>query len=365
MKRSNRLLKQLALSAALTLLPAVPAFCIHPGNSSAVQASGFSADGLTFTEYTESTSENTSENTAGLPAESSTETLPAIQDVYHVLETDSGEVLEISLREYLIGALCAEMPLSFETEALKAQVVAAHTYAERQARIAASRDDPDLKGADFSDDPACYQAFYTDAQLHEIFGDSYEANYRTAAAAVDAVLPEILTFEEQPILAAFHAISSGKTESASNVWGSDVAYLRSVDSTEDKNAPSFEETAEFSQEEAAGILTGLRPGIVLSEDPADWFGDPVCSEAGTVLQLQIGSGIFTGQELRTAFSLRSAAFTVSRNENGFTFTTHGYGHDVGMSQYGANAMAKAGADYREILSHYYNGASITAAVPSD
>lgn len=276
--------------------------------------------------------------------------------VYHVLDSDTGEILEISLRDYLIGAVGAEMPVSFELEALKAQAVAAHTYAERQAELSSQR--PELKGADFSDDASKYQAFYTKEELENLYHENFPENYRKLETAVDAVLNEVIFYENQPIISAFHAISGGKTESAENVWGSEIAYLQSVESEADKNAPQFEQEAVFNKEEVKTMLLSARDGLFLGTDTAHWFGEPEYSEAGTVLQIPVGTSIFTGQELRKIFSLRSAVFSIQYENQKFKFITHGYGHDVGMSQYGANEMAKSGADYKEILTYYYPNTEI-------
>lgn len=335
-------LSYIAFAVVLTAVPLIPAYLLSP-----VTSVGADITLVEFTEYTEESELSTTEQ-------------PDVENpptVYHVLVTETGEILEVPLREYVIGAVGAEMPVSFETEALKAQAVAAHTYAERQCLL--SDGNEALCGADFSDDPAKYQAFLTDAQLRERWGSNYEAYYEKLSAAVDAVLPELLTYEDVPIIAAFHAMSSGRTEASENVWGSEVAYLRSVESAADRNAPQFEETVQFTAEEVLAGLTQAHAGIVIGGDAAEWFGLPVTSEAGTVLQQPAGDGIFTGQELRSIFGLRSAAFSIGYAEGIFTFTTYGYGHDVGMSQYGANAMAQEGHTYREILAYYYPGAILT------
>lgn len=276
---------------------------------------------------------------------------PSGRECYHVLDKDTGEISEIPVRDYLIGAVGAEMPVSFELEALKAQTVAAHTYAERQARLADKR--PDLKGADFSNDASQYQAFYTKEELEKLYSDNFQEYYHKLETVVDSVLNEMIYYEDEPIIAAFHAMSGGKTESAKNVWGSDIAYLQSVDSKADKNAPQFEQTVTYSAEEVKTMLLSSREGLFLGTDTAHWFGEPEYSEAGTVLQIPVGTSVFTGQELRTVFSLRSAVFSIQYENQNFQFITHGYGHDVGMSQYGANEMAKSGADYKEILAYYY------------
>ena len=204
-----------------------------------------------------------------------------------------------------------------------------------------------------ADDASQYQAFYTENELRKLYGENFEENYHKLEKAVDSVLHEILVYQDEPIIAAFHAMSGGKTESAKNVWGSEVAYLQSVDSSADRNAPQFEQKVSYTPEQVKEMLSASREGLFLGTDTEHWFGEPQCSEAGTVLQIPVGTSIFTGQELRMIFSLRSAVFTVSYEDKNFIFTTHGYGHDVGMSQYGANAMAVQGADYKEILAYYY------------
>lgn len=282
---------------------------------------------------------------------------PAYPDTcYHVLDVTTGDILEVPVRDYVIGALGAEMPASFEPEALKAQAVAAYTYAERQCTLSDAR--PELGGADFSNDPSRYQAYYTVDSLEKLYGEDFPACYAKLCAAADAVAGQMLTYEGEPIIAAFHALSSGMTESAANVWGEEIAYLCPVDSASDTDAPSYEESVTFPADAVEETLTAAHEGLFLGSDPAKWFGEPVCSPAGTVMQQSWGTGLFTGQELRSLFSLRSAAFTVSYAGDAFTFTTHGFGHDVGMSQYGANAMALEGAGYREILAHYYPGAQL-------
>ncbi|MDE5564095.1 MAG: stage II sporulation protein D [Oscillospiraceae bacterium] len=330
-------------AALLTAMPLLPAYLLKPQTAAGAETP------LVFTEYTESAETGTITETTAELSTTEPETVESV--TYHVLDTASGEILEVPLREYLIGAVGAEMPVSFEMEALKAQAVAAHTYAERQCLLSPHR--PELNGADFSNDPAVYQAYLTENEQRERWGTHYAAYYARLAEAVDAVLHEVLVYEDEPIIAAFHAMSSGRTESAANVWGSEVAYLCSVESDADRTAPEYEKTAVFTAEEVQERLTAAHTGLTINGDPSGWFGEPTATEAGTVLQMPVGNGIFTGQELRTLFELRSAAFTVSYADGSFTFTTYGYGHDVGMSQYGANALAAEGQSYQEILAYYY------------
>lgn len=282
----------------------------------------------------------------------------APSEVYRVLDVSTGTVSEVPVRDYLIGVVCAEMPATFETEALKAQAVAAHTYAERICLQNRANADPALFGADFSNDSSVYQAYYTESQIRSAFGDSFDLYYGKIAAAVDAVCDEMLYYEDEPIVAAFHAMSAGMTENAETVWGTSLAYLVSVDSAADTAAPRYLESTVFSAEQVREILTAASPDLTFPEDCAEWFSVESVSDAETVLHIYGGSQLWSGQQIRALFSLRSACFTVSYGDGVFTFTTKGYGHAVGMSQYGANAMAQAGSTYDEILAHYYPGTTL-------
>lgn len=294
-------------------------------------------------------------------AETEAAPAPAVRSAgsYRVLDTDSGTVTEISVRDYLIGAVGAEMPAAYEPEALKAQVVASHTYAERIRRMNAAAPDPSLCGADFSDDSSVYQAFFTTDELKAFYGSAFEENYARLAAAVDAAGDRLLCCDGEPIVAAFHAVSAGKSESAEAVWGTALPYLVSVSSDADRAAPQFEETVTLPPESVRRAL-GLAE-TDLPADAAQWFSDAVTAEAGTVLTIHCGSKTLTGNQLREALALRSACFTVSFDGSSFRFVTKGHGHGVGMSQFGANAMAAQGSSYQEILAHYYPGTVLEPA----
>ncbi len=272
---------------------------------------------------------------------------------YKVLDTVSGKVLEVPVRDYVIGAVCAEMPANFGTEALKAQAVAAHTYAERRRLSARSSPSEELKGADFSNDTSKYQGYFTKERAKECFGERFEENYSRISAAVDDVLPYIITYENAPIIAAFHSMSGGFTESAENVWGAPVDYLVEVDSRSDLTAPHFREKAVFTREELRTALETAFPDIKLGEDMKEWLKVLTISDSGTVLTAAAGDMTVSGGDIREALGLRSASFEVSIFGDEADIITRGFGHGVGMSQYGANAMAAEGKSWREILSHYY------------
>ena len=275
-----------------------------------------------------------------------------------MLDTSTGEVMELSMREYIIGAVCAEMPASFEEEALKAQAVAVHTYAVRQKLLESENPASDLCGAHLSNDSSRYQAYFTESQARQFYGTGFEQAYEKITAAADEVLPYILVYEDEPILAAFCSMSSGTTESAENVWGADVPYLVPAESTADENAPNFLEEKTFEAAELRQLLEGAFPDADFSQPVKNWLTAESVSESGTVLTANAGGTAVTGQAVREALSLRSAAFDVEWKGDTCTITTKGYGHGVGMSQYGADAMAKTGADWQEILMHYYTGAEI-------
>lgn len=277
---------------------------------------------------------------------------------YRVLNCSTGEITEVSVRDYVIGAVAAEMPASFEEEALKAQAVAAHTYAERQRNLQRKAPDKALGNADFSDDPNKYQGFFTNEKIRHYFGDNYDIHYNKIAAAVDEVLPYIITYDDEPIIAAFHSMSSGKTESAENMWGTAVDYLVPVNSKSDKDAPNYIDETEISVDFVRARLEKVFEGVQLGDSPENWIKTGAKSDSGTVLEVTVGDVKASGNDIREAFGLRSADFTVDFKDNNFIFTTRGYGHGVGMSQYGANHMAKEGKGWKSILEHYYNDCEI-------
>lgn len=279
-------------------------------------------------------------------------------NIFLVFDISSGEIIEVSDRDYVIGAVCAEMPASFNMEALKAQAVAAHTYAERQRYNELEKPTSELNGAYISNDSTKYQAFFTKEQAQQYFGESFDENYNKISEAVDCVLNEILFYDDEPIVAAFHSMSSGKTESAENVFGNAVDYLVSVDSEEDINAPKYLTEYTFTSDEMSARLKEAYPEIQLSDDKSKWISVKERTASDTVISLNAGDISISGWELRNILSLRSASFDINYENGVFTITTKGYGHGVGMSQYGANAMAEQGYTYDEILKHYYKGAEI-------
>jgi len=171
-------------------------------------------------------------------------------------------------------------------------------------------------------------------------------------------------YENAPIQAVFFSSAAGRTVDAVEVWGNSVPYLSGVDSPEgEEDVPNYHSEVHVSAEEFKRILLGQYPGADLSGEPSGWFSAPVANSAGGVAYVEIGGVEVRGGSLRTLFGLRSTNFTLSAGEEGITFSVTGYGHGVGMSQYGANTLAKQGKSYDEILKWYYTGIEVAAYAP--
>lgn len=266
-----------------------------------------------------------------------------------ILIEDDGETRTVSVQAFLIGTAASEMPPDWPENAILAQMVAAHSYALS------------LNGAAFSCSSArC--AGWTDAEvLQARWGDAFDSSYGRLAALAQTAAGAVLCWDGAPAAACYHSISTGRTEASQNVWTQAVPYLQGAASPWDADAPGYETTVTYSAEQVYTALLGL--GLAAEEiqnTPADWFGEGVRDEAGYLTQMSVCGQRFAGTRLRSALSLRSAAFTVDYDagENAFAFTTHGYGHGVGLSQYGAKAMAEQGKSWREILKWYFPGCEV-------
>ena len=274
-------------------------------------------------------------------------------DVFLIEDLSTGEVQQVPKRDYLIGAAAAEMPLTWPDEALKAQIVAAHSYA-LYCRDHASA----ANGSWLSADPARRQGYLTDAVLHSYWGTDYEANYARLSALADAVLSDVLCYGGAAAGTSYFAISNGRTEASENVWGTALPYLVPVDSSTDTAADNYEYTLNLSAAQLQQLLAE-RLGIAADlSQQAQWFGTPMLTPSGYVDSLPVCGQTVQGTALRKALGLRSTCFTVVWQSGTFSFTTRGYGHGVGMSQWGAKALAEQGADYRAILAHYYPGTEL-------
>lgn len=269
---------------------------------------------------------------------------------FKVLDESLGEILKIPDKEFLIGVVASEMPATFEEEALKAQAVASYTYFCR-----ARSKNRSSKDYDFTVNTKKQENYITKEQMENKWNNNFEKYYNKIKNAVTSVFGEVVEDGGEPILAVYHAMSSGKTEKSSDVFGGDLKYLQSVESPGDKLAPGYESVVEVSVENFKSNLSSINKNCKLEGDPNFWIKNSVKTEAGTVKFINICEIDFKGSDIRKAFCLRSAVFEVDyeSEKRKFVFTVRGYGHGVGMSQQGARYMAKNGSTYKQILNWYY------------
>ncbi|MGN1318915.1 MAG: stage II sporulation protein D [Lachnospirales bacterium] len=234
------------------------------------------------------------------------------------------------LEDYVIGVVAGEMSPTFPYEALKAQAVAARTYAYR-----ALYENPD------TDIKSLWQNYITVDDMKKRWGSDFEKWYDKIKGVVEETSGEIIEYNNEPILAAFYSTSCGKTEECENVWTQDLPYLKSVSSEGDIYSPYYEKEIEVKRKTLEKLYGSSK--IKISER----------TDAGYVKEVEIGNKKIKGENLRKSLSLPSTSFNIKENSDTITFITKGYGHGVGMSQYGACYMANNGSTYKEILSHYY------------
>ncbi len=253
-------------------------------------------------------------------------------------------ITEIKTEDYIFGVLAAEMPALYHEEALKAQAVAAYTYAlsKRQAN---KENDFDIT-ADYNID----QSFISPDEANAKWGENAALYTEKLKNCIKEVKGYVITYKNSPITAVYHAISSGKTENCKDIWGRELEYLTSVSSVGDKLSPDYSTSVALKKEEFLEKLN------ITEKDKI--FGKCERTEAGTVKAMEICEKSFSGEKIRELLALRSANFEAEIKDGEIVFTVYGYGHGVGMSQYGANIMAKEGADFKEILNHYYKAVKI-------
>lgn len=275
---------------------------------------------------------------------------PQLPEKIKVYSPEIEIIDDIGIEEYIKGVVAAEMPVSFEEEALKAQAVAARTYALKKLG-----ENENIAETDIS------QAYLSKEELKQRWGNNYNTYWNKISKAVDSTRNQIMTYNDEIIEAVFHSTSAGFTENSENIWSQSLPYLKGVDSHQDENAPDFVSTKSISSSEIIGRLQNKYKDIILTDAPLIQQIQIIeRSEGGYILQIQIGNKILSGADVRILLNLKSTNFTVKQNGDDLIFTTKGYGHGVGMSQYGANYMAQEGYKYDEILKHYYQGVKIEA-----
>ena len=267
-----------------------------------------------------------------------------------------GAAVELSVEEYLQGVLRGEMPAAFHMEALKAQTVAERPYLYYQMAAGAKPSHPQ---ADVCTDPSCCTAYLTEAAAREKWGAAFEECNEKILEAVSSTDGQVMYYGGEPIMAVFPSSSAGVTATSGEVWTADLPYLVSVESPESADTvPNYYSVKTFTASEFREMFSAAYPTAKWGEKTGEWVSDVVRTDTGRVESATIGGVEVSGQDLRRIFSLRSTSFTIEAGEGDITFRVTGYGHGVGMSQYGANALAQEGKTWREILQWYYTGITI-------
>lgn len=293
-------------------------------------------------------------STASLPAQNTQSNIPYQKDdtnlnftKIRVLSGDS--VNEYSAADYVFGVVAAEMPALYHEEALKAQAVAAYTFACYKMNNSTD------KTYDISADAETAQCFITREQARTNWGDRADEYENKINDCISAVSGQILVYKNLPIFAAYHAISPGVTNSSLSVWGKDLPYLQPCDSFGDKLANGYLTEATFTADQLAQKLSDISGPV---GDAQNYFTDIDPDDNGYIKSITYCGKKTTGAQISKALSLRSSCFEVAFADGSFKFTVKGYGHGVGLSQTGADYMAKQGSTYDEILSHYYKDATL-------
>lgn len=254
---------------------------------------------------------------------------------------------ETELFDYIVGTVAAEMPASFEKEALKAQAVAAYTY-QKYLRE---------KGTEVITDGSIHQEYRTDEELKKLWGEDYEKYKAKIENAVESVYGEFLIYNGETVPALYHAISPGNTESSEVIFGRKVNCLSGVTAPGDRLSPRYSEEISFTKKEAVDIFS--EKGIKLSEKSEKLMEVKSCTDNSYPTEIEVGTKKLCGKDIREYFSLPSPFFEVTESSSEVVFTVYGRGHGVGMSQYSADYMARQGFTYKDILLHFYKGAEIT------
>ncbi len=276
-------------------------------------------------------------------------TAPAMLTVY-----DEGRCVRMEMEEYLVHVVAGEMPASYEEEALKAQAVAARSYVSwKQAAWGGSGCSKGVDTDICTDSTHC-MAYLSDEAMREKWGERYEEYYDRIRSAVLATQGEVMLYDGSPIQALFHSSSGGRTEDAQAVWGAAFPYLQSVSSGAEEESGQTRAEKRFKIEALVKALNQSFTGAELTaQNVEEQFSIRSYTASGRADVVKVGKVTATGRAVRTALGLNSTNFSVAYKGGEAVFTTVGYGHGVGMSQVGANLMAKEGSDYQEILTHYY------------
>ena len=271
-----------------------------------------------------------------------------------VLYEKSGKTVSYDETEFIALSLMAQIPRSYEDEAIMAQAVLVRTYLERRRNSGES-----LKGgALVSDDRTRFQTFFSKAQAKKLFGTDFNSAFKRFCKLAQSTEGELLEYEGEPVLPAYHAVSCGLTRSAKDAWGEDIAYLVSVESKADKNSPDFSHKITLTDSELKKKLEKAFGDLGSENEKGKSLLEIECDKNGFIKSAEIFGSEVSGGELCRALGLDSPCVEVSRKSGKVTFKVKGVGHLVGLSLYGANEMARAGKTHKEILEYYFKGASL-------
>ncbi|WCN38080.1 stage II sporulation protein D [Aneurinibacillus uraniidurans] len=274
-----------------------------------------------------------------------------------VLRVETGKVESVPLEQYVAGVVAGEMPAEFEMEALKAQALAARTYIT--LRIS-QKDFSDVPKQGYVTDTVKHQVYLDDKQRRARWGSTYAWKNERIVRAVQETAGQVLTYENQPINATFFSTSNGYTENAEDYWGSKIPYLRSVKVPWDTASPRYEETVTIPIEQVEKRLK-TKLTIPAGGGPSSWQKVLSYTAGQRVKEIKIGDKVYTGRSVRELLDLNSSQFTLAIDKKNVVVHTRGYGHGVGMSQWGANGMAKEGKKAEEIVAYFYQGVQIQSA----
>ncbi|QZY55532.1 stage II sporulation protein D [Crassaminicella profunda] len=284
--------------------------------------------------------------------------------VVRVYIHETGEIKTLDLEEYIKGVVAGEMPAAFQMEALKAQAVAARSYAVSRINAYGKDGHPSHPGAELCDSVHC-QVWLSKEKLRKLKAKNWMKDYwPKIEKAVDETKGMIMTYDNEPIKQPlFHSTSGGKTENSEDVFAAWVPYLRSVESPYEERAPHLEDEQKVLVSNFIKKIKNKYSDCNIEPSSISSVKILERSEGGRVLKIQVGNKVLTGREIRELLGLRSANFKIVIEGENIKFITNGYGHGVGMSQWGANGMAERGHTFDEILKHYYIGVDISKMNP--
>ncbi|MCL6572075.1 MAG: stage II sporulation protein D [Bacillus sp. (in: Bacteria)] len=292
------------------------------------------------------------ENLAGVPPEDELTAVADSEVEVAVFRSSKSKIENVLLEDYLVGVVASEMPAEFNEEALKAQALTARTYIVKKLL---SKDDIGVPEGAQVTDTQIHQVYKSDDELRTGWGVSYDWKKKKVLAAVRATSGKILTYNGEAITATFFSTSNGYTENSEDYWPGNIPYLRSVSSPWDKNSPKFSSqkvmtVKSFEARLGVNLGSGSTIGKIIE-----------LTEGKRVSKVDFNGKLLSGKDIREKLELRSSDFVWERKGSNIVITTKGFGHGVGMSQYGANGMAEEGKNYQEIVKHYYQGVEITSA----